>query len=84
MEKQDAMTSTDFLFKILRDLSNVDESISLHPQLIGIRGEIAEFLGIIDNNQDQYEDYNDDYDYPSCPYCGDGDMDPMTECPQCS
>lgn len=72
MEKQDAMTSTDFLFKILTDLSNVDESIVLHPQLIGIRGEIAEFLGITYNNQE------------SCPYCGDGDLDPMTECPQCS
>lgn len=82
MEKEDAMNSADFLSKILWDLTNVDESIVLHPQLIGIRGEIAEFLGIVNNNQDYYE--HDEYDYPSCPYCGDGDLDPMTECPQCS
>ena len=83
MEKQDAMNSTDFLNKILWDLSNVDESISLHPQLVGIRREIAEFLGIVDNNQEIYE-HDDEYDYPHCSFCGDGDMDPMTECPQCS
>jgi len=83
MEEIMQMDAMDFLNKILWDLSNVDESISLHPQLVGIRREIAEFLGIVDNNQDYYE--HDDYqDYPSCPYCGDGDMDPMTECPQCS
>ena len=50
MEKQDAMNSTDFLSKILWDLSIVDESILLHPQLVGIRGEIAEYLGLIDDN----------------------------------
>ena len=83
MEEIMQMDTMDFLSKILWDLSNVDESISLHPQLAGIRREIAEFLGIVDNNQEIYE--HDDYqDYPSCPYCGDGDMDPMTECPQCS
>lgn len=83
MEEIIQMDAMDFLNKILWDLSNVDESISLHPQLVGIRREIAEFLGIVDDNQDYYE--HDDYqDYPSCPYCGDGDMDPMTECPQCS
>ena len=83
MEKQDAMNAMEFLNKILWDLSNVDESISLHPQLAGIRREIAEFLGIVDNNQEIYE-HDDEYDYPHCSFCGDGDMDPMTECPQCS
>jgi hypothetical protein len=83
MEEIMQMDAMDFLNKILWDLSNVDESISLHPQLAGIRREIAEFLGIVDDNQEIHEHY-DEYDYPSCQYCGDGDMDPMTECPQCS
>lgn len=43
----------------------------------------------IDLNNSYYgmypgEDIPDGNDYEGCPFCGDGDMDPMTECPQCS
>ena len=80
------MDTTDFLSKILWDLSNVDESILSHPQLVDIRVKIAEYLGLIDDNpqlpQDTWDSGLDDY--TGCQYCGDGDMDPITECPQCS
>lgn len=58
------MKSIDFLSKILWDLSNLDElSISeLKEQLSNTRYEIASFIGIVEESED---------DRDSCSHCGE-------------
>lgn len=61
------MEATDFLSKILWDLSNLDESTmspELNTKLFNIRGEIASYLGL------DYQGDNED-DRDSCGHCGE-------------
>jgi hypothetical protein len=63
------MDATDFLSKILWDLSNLDESAmsnELNMQLIGIRGEIGSYLGL-----DEIHLHEQDDDRDSCSHCGE-------------
>lgn len=61
------MESTDFLSKILWDLSNLDElSVSeLKEQLSSIRYEIASYIGIVEDNSENQDDRD------SCSHCGE-------------
>lgn len=84
MEKTTETKPMDFLCKILWDLSNLDESIVSHPEIVGIRYQIAEYVGLIDNSQQLSEDF-DDQNSECDNFCGCSlGMDPMTECPTCS
>lgn len=60
MQETTETTSMDFLSKILWDLSNLDESIVSHPEIVGIRYQIAEYIGLIndDNLQLPEDTYN--------------------------
>ena len=61
------MKSTDFLSKILWDLSNLDQlSVSeLKEQLSSIRYEIASYIGIVEDNSENQDDRD------SCSHCGE-------------
>jgi hypothetical protein len=59
MQETTETTSMDFLSKILWDLSNLDESIVSYPEIVGIRHQIAEYIGLIDDSPQLPEDtYN--------------------------